>query len=209
MSEFDVRRCLAYSPVVRPRIPILSIIAALFVSLVALPAVADDLDSAVTAARGGSLPIHSQAESLAAASARAQANAGKPFHSDLSPLMSACKSAGEVVGMGPNVQMIFEEFAKSGVHWTVITSSSWRSMGTAQTRGADGYLYISVIFCDGDAPAEVAPPTTPTTEAHAPIIQPISRQRASLNVVPFDRLLCLLTSGEDAYVDMSDSICII
>jgi hypothetical protein len=196
--------------VVKPRFPILSISAALIVSLFALPAVADDLDSAVASARGGSLPIHSQAESLAAASARAQANAGKPFHSDLSPIMDSCKSAGEVVGMGPNVQMIFDEFAKSGVHWTVITSSNWRSMGTAQSRGSDGYLYISVIFCNGDAPTRAAPPTTPTTVAASPIVQPASRAvRASLKIVPFDRELCPLITGEDVYVDMSDAFCII
>ena len=195
---------------VKPRFPILSISAILIISLFAVPAVADDLASAVSSARGGSLPIHSQAQSLAAASARAQANAGKPFHSDLSPIMDSCKSAGEVVGMGPNVQMIFDEFAKSGVHWTVITSSNWRSMGTAQTRGSDGYLYVSVIFCDGDAPANTAPPTTHTTVAAAPIIQPASRTvRASLKIVPFDRELCPLVTGEDAHVDMSDAFCII
>jgi len=196
--------------VVKPRFPILSISAILIISLFAVPAVADDLASAVSSARGGSLPTHSQAQSLAAASARAQANAGKPFHSDLSPIMDSCKSAGEVVGMGPNVQMIFEEFAKSGVHWTVITSPNWRSMGTAQTRGADGYLYVSVIFCEGDAPANSAPPTTHTTVAAAPIVQPASRTvRASLKVVPFDRELCPLITGEDNHVDMSDSFCII
>lgn len=195
---------------VKPRFPILSISAALIVSLFALPAVADDLDSAVAAARGGSLPIHSQAETLAAASARAQANAGKPFHSDLSPITDTCKSAGEVVGMGPNVQMIFDEFAKSGVHWTVITSSNWRSMGTAQTRGADGYLYVSVIFCDQDAPTSTAPPTTHTTVAASPITQPASRTvRASIKIVPFDRELCPLITGEDVQVDMSDTYCII
>ena len=197
----------------KTRFPILSISATLIISLFALPAAADDLDSAVSSARGGSLPIHSQAESLAAASARAQANAGKPFHSDLSPIMDSCKSAGEVVGMGPNVQMIFEEFAKSGVHWTVITSSNWRSMGTAQTRGSDGYLYVSVIFCEGDAPANSAPPTTHTTVASvaaAPIVQPASRTvRASLKIVPFDRELCPLITGEDVHVDMSDAFCII
>jgi hypothetical protein len=124
--------------------------------------------------------------------------------------MDSCKSAGEVVGMGPNVQMIFDEFAKSGVHWTVITSPSWRSMGTAQTRGADGYLYLSVIFCEGDAPANSAPPTTHTTVAAAPIVQPASRTvRASLKIIPFDRELCPLITGEDDHVDMSDSFCII
>lgn len=198
---------------VKPRFPVFAISAALIISLFALPAVADDLNSAVASARGGSLPIHSQAESLAAASARAQANAGKPFHSDLSPIMDTCKSAGEVVGMGPNVQMIFDEFAKSGVHWTVITSSNWRSMGTAQTRGSDGYLYVSVIFCDQAAPTNTAPPTTHTTHttvAAAPIIQPASRTvRASLRIVPFDRELCPLITGEDVHVDMSDAYCII
>jgi hypothetical protein len=195
---------------VKPRFPVFAISAALIVSLFALPAAAGDLDSAVASARGGSLPIHSQAESLAAASARAQANAGKPFHSDLSPIMDTCKSAGEVVGMGPNVQMIFDEFAKSGVHWTVITSSNWRSMGTAQTRGSDGYLYVSVIFCDQDAPTNTAPPTTHTTVAAAPIIQPAARTvRASLKIVPFDRELCPLIAGEDVHVDMSDAFYII
>lgn len=197
----------------KSRIPFLSIFAAALITLISLPAVANDLESAVAAARGGSLPTLSEAQSLANASASAQAAAGKPFHSDLTPIIGTCDSAGEVVGMGPNVEMIFQEFAKSGVHWSVITSSKWTSIGAAQKRGNDGYLYVSVIFCQGDTPPPPPPPSSPTTTtAHSPepIVQPVSRAvRASLKIIPFDRELCPLITGEESTVEMSGTFCII
>ena len=203
---------------VRPRHTVFSFIAAVLTLLIALPAVADDLDSAVASARGSGLPILSEAESLAVAQARAQASAEKPFHADLSPLLGVCDSVGEVVGMGPNVGRIFEEFAKSGSHWSVITSSKWTSMGTGQTRGADGYLYVSVVFCEGGIPPAPAPtPTTAppaTNPAPAPTttVPPLTATDysvASLKLVPFDRELCPLITGEEFHDDMAETFCII
>lgn len=203
---------------VRPRHTVFSFIAAVLTLLIALPAVADDLDSAVASARGSGLPILSEAESLAVAQARAQASAEKPFHADLSPLLGVCDSVGEVVGMGPNVDRIFEEFAKSGSHWSVITSSKWTSMGTGQTRGADGYLYVSVVFCEGGIPPDPAPtPTTAppaTNPAPAPTttVPPLTATDysvASLKLVPFDRELCPLVIGEEFHDDMAGAFCII
>ena len=208
VSELGLTRAFTYSPVVRPQVPFIAILATLLISLVALPAVAGHLSSAVSSARGSTLPTLNQAQSMATASARAQAAAEKPFHSDLTPIIGACDSAGEVVGMGPNVEMIFQEFAKSSVHWSVITSSKWTSMGAAATRGNDGYLYVSVIFCEGDTPPPSSGPTTTTT--HAPIIQPISRAvSTSLRVIPVDREICPLITGDEGPVDMGDSFCII
>ncbi|MDH5372369.1 MAG: hypothetical protein OEX97_05450 [Acidimicrobiia bacterium] len=200
----------------KARFPILSMIAIALITLIALPAIADDLDSAVTSARGNSLPILSEAEALATASARAQAAAEKPFHADLSPLLGVCDSVGEVVGVGPNVERIFEAFAASGGHWSVITSSNWTSMGSGQTRGADGYLYVSVVFCQGDGvpsptPTPTTPPTTATTVAATPV--PSAPRAASTPTAdfldPFDRELCPLLTGEEPGVDMSDAFCII
>ena len=210
VSELDLTRAVTYSPVVRPQVPFIAMLATLLISLVALPAVAGDLSSAVSSARGGTLPTLNQAQSMATASARAQAAAEKPFHSDLTPIIGTCDSAGEVVGMGPNVEMIFQEFAKSSVHWSVITSSKWTSVGTAATRGNDGYLYVSVIFCEGDTPPPSSGPTTTTIHAQAPIIQPVSRAvSTSLRVIPVDRELCPLITGDEGHVDMSESFCII
>lgn len=206
----------AYPPVVNTRFPLLSIIAAVLITLIALPAVADDLDSAVTSARGNSLPILSEAEALATSSARAQAAAEKPFHADLSSLLGVCDSVGEVVGVGPNVGRIFEAFAASGGHWSVITSSNWTSMGSGQTRGADGYLYVSVVFCQGDdvpapTPNTTTPPTTATTVAATPVPSAAQATSAptSAFIEPFDRELCPLFTGDDSGVDMSDAFCII
>ena len=203
---------------VKPRYTVSSFIAAVLILFIALPAVADDLDSAVASARGGGLPILSEAESLAVAQARAQASAEKPFHADLSPLLGVCDSVGEVVGMGPNVGRIFEEFAKSGSHWGVITSSKWTSMGTGQTRGDDGYLYVSVVFCEGGTPPATPPPTTPPATAPAPAPAPTTtapatgatdHSIASLKLVPFDRELCPMITGEEFHGEMDESFCII
>lgn len=201
---------------VKPRYTVSSFIAAVLILFIALPAVADDLDSAVASARGGGLPILAEAESLAVAQARAQASAEKPFHADLSPLLGVCDSVGEVVGMGPNVGRIFEEFAKSGSHWGVITASKWTSMGTGQTRGDDGYLYVSVVFCEGGTPPAPTPTTAPpaTTPAPAPSTTVPTQTAtdhsiASLKLVPFDRELCPLIAGEEFHDDMAETFCII
>lgn len=206
----------------KPRYPFISFIAAILIFSIALPAVADDLDSAVTSARGSALSILSEAESIAVASARAQAAAENPFHADLNPLLGICDSVGEVVGVGPNVGRIFEEFAASGSHWSLITAGSWTSMGTGQTRGADGYLYVSVVFCEGGVPpaptpttaAPVtttslpAPPQPVPTPATATPVEPIPAL-TWLELDPVDRELCPLITGESPEGDMSEGFCII
>ncbi len=183
--------------------------------MTALPAAADDLDSAVASARGGSLPTSSEAESLANASASAQAAAEKPFHADISSLLAVCDSVGEVVGFGPNIARIFEAFAGSSGHWSVITSSAWTSMGTGQVRGADGYLYVSVVFCEGGTTA--APATTTTTpppppapaQAAAPTSS-ASPATTSVSAQPdSEREICPLAIGETVDHDHAAGFCII
>ncbi|MDF1597672.1 MAG: hypothetical protein P1T08_16455 [Acidimicrobiia bacterium] len=206
----------------KPRYPVISLLAAVLIVSIALPAVADDLDSAVASARGSALSILSEAESIAVASARAQAAAENPFHADLNPLLGVCDSVGEVVGVGPNVGRIFEEFAASGSHWSLITAGNWTSMGTGQTRGADGYLYISVVFCEGGvppattpttaAPVTTTPATTPPQPAPAPATASTAEPTPTMTWIepdPVDRELCPLMTGEEHDGDMSEGFCII
>ncbi len=126
--------------------------------LLAVPAGADEVDSAVAAARGGGLPISSGPERVANASAAAQAAAGTLFHTDISGL--GCGAAAEIVGKGPSVSAIFSAFRQSAVHWTKLSDPSWTSMGTGLVTGGDGSLYVSVVFCrqDGAVAPGVAPP---------------------------------------------------
>ncbi len=138
---------------------------------------ADELDAAVAAARGGSLPLLAEAESLAGRSAAAQASAGRPGHIDLSSLMGVCDEAGEVVGAGPDVAAIFDAFRDSSRHWSIITAPQWTAMGTGQDRSPDGTLYVSVIFCNESAASTTVttelPPSSPsTTEAIPPPTSP-------------------------------------
>ncbi|GBD85723.1 hypothetical protein BMS3Abin02_02144 [bacterium BMS3Abin02] len=134
------------------------------------PAIADALAAKVNAVRSPDLPILTAADTLAAQSAAAQAKAGKQFHTNLNPLLAVCSTAGEVVGVGPNLDSIFEAFRNSPLHWDLITSSRWTSMGTGMATTSDGFLYISVIFCegaDGDAPTQPAP--SPVQTVIAPV----------------------------------------
>lgn len=200
-----------YPPGVIPRYPILSLIAAVFIFVGALPAAADDLDSAVAAARGSSLPILNDAEAVAGSSAAAQAASQKTFHTDVTSLLGACNSVAEIVGMGPNVEQIFDQFAGSSWHWSVITSSKWTSMGTGQTRGADGYLYLSVVFCEGAGTPTPPPPASPPAP-HPPEPTPTAStpvSHTSVTVVPFDRELCPLITGGEFHDDLGESFCII
>lgn len=134
------------------------------------PAIADALAAKVNAMRSPDLPILMAADALAAQSAAAQAKAGKQFHANLNPLLDVCYAAGEVVGVGPNLDSIFEAFRNSPLHKDLITSSRWTSMGTGMATTRDGVLYISVIFCEGaggDAPTQPAP--SPVQTVIAPV----------------------------------------
>lgn len=139
-------------------------------ALLAAPAGADEVDSAVAAARGGGLPISSGPERVANASAASQAAAGSLFHTDISGL--GCAAAAEIVGKGPSVSSIFSAFRQSGVHWAKLSDPSWTSMGTGLATGGDGNLYVSVVFCRQEgavAPGASTPvPATPAPASPSP-----------------------------------------
>jgi hypothetical protein len=94
------------------------------------------------------MSLYFEAVGAATASAGAQAGAGSVFHSDLSSLSAFCTSAGEVVGRGSDLGSIMSAFLASPSHWNVITSPGWTSMGAGQVVGGDGFLYVSLIFCE-------------------------------------------------------------
>jgi hypothetical protein len=136
-------------------------------ALPALPASADAVDSAVAAARGSGLPIRAEAEALANQSAASQAAAGELRHVSLGSLGSVCSSAGEIVGAGPSVGVVFDLFLKSPNHRPLLLSTAWTAMGTGLVTGSDGRLYISVVFCTETNPGAGSPPPPP-----APANQP-------------------------------------
>ena len=151
-----------------PRRLIAILFAAALVGAVAYPAFADALASKVNASRSGSLPIYSVADSVAQGSAQAQAANQRLTHdyADLSRLSGSCTTAGEVVGVGPNIDAIFKAFRNSPEHWRLITSPDWTSMGTGQAADANGTLYVSVVFCRGaGGDSSPTPPKTTTTTA--------------------------------------------
>lgn len=74
-----------------------------------------------------------------------------------------CSSAGEIVGAGPSIGAIFDLFRASAAHAPLLTSSSWTAMGTAAVTGADGAIYVSVVFC-----IEFTPPSSPATSPPPP-----------------------------------------
>ena len=135
----------------------------------ASPAFADEVAAHVTGARSGSLPVTASADQVAGASAASQAAAGRVYHADLSGLLGPCDSVGEVVGAGPNVAVVFSGFRQSPAHWSIITNPAWTAMGTGQATGADGRVYISVVFCDR---AEGAiPPVAPPEVDSSPLLR--------------------------------------
>ena len=111
-----------------------------------LPAWADDLDAAVNAFRGDSLPVDGWLDSFAQKAADRQAAAGDTSHSNLGPLLERCSAAGEVVGMAPDLGTIFDLFAKSSTHRTIIREGKWTHMGGGQARTSKG-LFVAVVFC--------------------------------------------------------------
>lgn len=146
------------------------LLAAILVIGLAQPVIADALASKVNSVRSPDLPIFSAADAIANQSAAAQAKAGKQFHTNLNPLLGACSSAGEVVGVGPNLDSIFTAFRNSPAHWDIITSKQWTSMGTGMATTSDGAIYVSVVFCAG-AGGDMSPaPTSPPAPKPAPRI---------------------------------------
>lgn len=169
-----------------PRRLIAVLFAAALVGAVAYPAFADALASKVNASRSGSLPIYSVADSVAQGSAQAQAANQRLTHdyADLSRLSGSCTAAGEVVGVGPNIDAIFKAFRNSPEHWRLITSPDWTSMGTGQATDTNGTLYVSVVFCRGaggdssPTPPKTTTTTTTTTRTGAATSAPVARAPA-------------------------------
>jgi hypothetical protein len=137
------------------------------VALVAAPAAADELDAAVAAARGSSLPIRSEVEQTARASAARQADANTIGHHSIGHLTAICYQASEVVGHGPDIASIFVAFRNSPGHWAEITKSGWTAMGTGAATASDGSIYVSVIFCKEKSPSPAPSPSTTTTTTAA------------------------------------------
>jgi hypothetical protein len=142
--------------------------------LVALPARADDVASAVAGARGGALPVDGTVDNFAQAAAGRIAAAQDLVHSDLSALLGPCSAVGEVIGYGPDVASVMAAFAGSPGHWNTITKSTWTAMGTGVTTDASNRVWVAIVFCTrtGAPPPTTATPTTAVTAAPTP--QPIS-----------------------------------
>jgi hypothetical protein len=143
--------------------------------LVATPARADELASAVASSRGSGLPIDATVDGFAQAAAERQAAAGAISHSNLNPLLGYCSAVGEVVGRGPDVATIFGLFQNSSSHWSVITSSKWTAMGTGAAYDGSGLLYVAIVFCSvAGAPPPPPPPrpSPPPPPSPAPAPRP-------------------------------------
>jgi hypothetical protein len=141
------------------------------VAVLMLPAVsasADAVDSAVNGARSSSLPNRAELEQFANSSASRQAAAGAISHASLSSLTSICSSAGEIVGAGSSVQVVFDLFLKSSSHRSLLLSSAWTAMGTGLATGADGKLYIAVVFCTEVSPSGGGAPPPPPPPPPSP-----------------------------------------
>ena len=139
-------------------------------ALPAIPASADAVDSAVNGTRATPLPNRSELEAVANSSAASQASRGQLAHISLSGLTSVCSAAGEIVGAGSSIAPIFELFLQSGTHRPLLLSSNWTAMGTGSATGADGKIYVSVVFCTESSPSSAAapPPAPPPPPATTP-----------------------------------------
>jgi hypothetical protein len=143
--------------------------------LVAAPARADEVASAVGSARGSSLPIDPVVDAFAQAAADRQAAAGAISHSDLNGLLGHCDAVGEVVGRGPNVGVIFDLFRTSPSHWDTIRSGKWTAMGTGVAYDGAGLLYLSIAFCrvpGGTPPPAPKPQPAPAPQPEPPVVAP-------------------------------------
>lgn len=146
--------------------------ASLLVTLVASPALADDLDVAIANARGQTLASNSAAEQLAESSAAAQAAAGRIFHADLMPALGPCAAVGEVVGVGPDIATVVALLVQSPSHWHIISDREFTAVGSGQVRGSDGRVYVSVVFCVETPQAPPPPPPPVPTIPPTPIDPP-------------------------------------
>lgn len=129
------------------RIAFVAVLALTLSVVFTAPALADEVAAHVTTIRAESLPVIPSADRVAGSSAAAQASAGKIFHADLSGLFPSCDSVGEVVGVGSNVPAVFSAFRQSANHWGLLNNPAWTALGTGQAIGADGMVYVSVVFC--------------------------------------------------------------
>ncbi len=188
-----------------------------------LPASADAVDTAVAAARGGGLGIQPDAEATAHASAARQAANLTVSHASIGHLTSVCSRAAEIVGSGPSIDLVFAGFRGSPTHWSVLSDPGWTSMGTGVVQGADGKLYLAVVFCEGAGgssappPPQTAPPPpasppadTPPADESVPA-QPAARSPQAEPTVPnievdlVGLLTAILTSSLDSLTADDDS----
>ena len=145
--------------------------------LVALPARADELASAINNARGSGLVIDGTVDGFAQAAAQRIATSQTLVHSNLAPLLGPCTAAGEVIGYGPDVGTVMNAFTASPGHWSTINQSKWNAMGTGLAIDARGVSWVAVVFCTLAAPAPQpapapAPARVPTAPAPAPAPAP-------------------------------------
>jgi hypothetical protein len=178
----------------------------------AIPASADAVDSAVNGTRATPLSNRAELESVANASAANQASRGQLAHTSLSGLTSVCSAAGEIVGAGSSIPLIFELFLQSGTHRPLLLSSNWTAMGTGSATGVDGKIYVSVVFCTeispssggaaspppAPAPASEPPPSNPpaATTKSAPIQATTAAAPIAPAVPSFDDVFYRLFTGE-------------
>jgi hypothetical protein len=183
VPEIALRRRKRYCPLSvsysNVRIALALVLSLALSLVVAAPALADEVGAQVSSVRGAGLPILSAADQVAGSSAAAQAAAGKLFHADISGLLGVCDSVGEVVGAAADVPSVFAAFQQSSSHRSIITNPAWTAMGTGLATGADGAVYVSVVYCQqaattapppttAPAPPTPTPPAPPTTSAPAP-----------------------------------------
>jgi hypothetical protein len=153
-------------------------LALLLVLIAADPAHADEVASHVRSVRSD-LAISAPADGVAGSSAAAMASAAALFHVDLSSLLGPCESAAEIIGTGPDVASVFTGFRNSAQHWSILTNPSWTAMGTGQATGANGSVFVSVVFCLESATSTEPPAAPPPPDLdegdNRPNPQPVRR----------------------------------
>lgn len=149
---------LSYS---NARIALALVLSLAFSLMVAVPALADEVGAYVASVRGASLPVSTAADQEAEASAAAQGAAATLFHADLSGLLGTCDAVAEIVGTAPDVPSVFAAFQQSSGHRGIITNPDWTAVGTGVAAGADGAVYVSVVFCRQSVLAGPAPASQP------------------------------------------------
>jgi hypothetical protein len=182
--------------------------------LPALPASADAVDSAVNGSRSTALPNRAELEQVANASAARQAADGAISHSSLSGLTGICSASGEIVGVGPSIQMIFDLFLQSASHRELLLSGAWTAMGTGAVTDAAGQIYVSVVFCTELSPSAVAPtppsPPPPSTTAGS-AVTPVQYFVAAPSLAPmvsFHEVFYRLITGDlsDIWLALSGQV---